>query len=135
MTRSETAPSRVKLLSALLMIAVFAAGGAAGFALGRTACHAPPPPPPPPPGEPGFRPPSLEELGLTPGQEAKAREIGDRHRPEIEAVRREVAPRIRAIHERMQLELEPFLTPAQRARQDELQRRRGVGPRHGPPGR
>jgi hypothetical protein len=129
MTRSDMAPRRVKLVSALLVIGVFAAGAAAGFGLGRLCCAAPPPPHQ----ELSFRPPSLEALHLTREQEAKAREIGDRHRPEIEAIRREVAPKVHAIHRRMQEELEAFLTPEQRAQQDEAQKRMGVGPKDGPP--
>jgi len=111
------------------VLAVFAAGVAAGLGWGRAcpACK------PPPPRGLDMAPPSLEALHLTAEQERRAREIGDRHRPEIEAIRREVAPRLRAIHVQMQKEMEAFLTPEQRARQDEEQRGRGVGPHAGPP--
>ncbi len=114
---------RVKALSALVVLAVFAAGIAAGFGLSRGCCRREPPPV----GGAEMAPPSLQSLHLTAAQEAEAREIGERHRAEIEAIRREVQPRIRAIHERMQKELEPFLTAAQRAQQ-----RDGVGPAGGP---
>jgi hypothetical protein len=115
MARSDSSSKRVRLLSSLVVLAVFAAGIAAGFGLSRWLAESEPPP------HPGWnlQPPSLEALHLTAAQEAKAREIGDRYRPEIDVVRREVAPKIRAIHERMKKEMEVYLTPKQRAKQDE----------------
>jgi len=114
MTHGEISQGRVRFLSALVVLAVFGAGVAAGFGLFLWRA----PGAPKPRGGLDLRPPSLEALGLSREQEAKAHEIGERYRPEIEEIRREVAPRIRTIHERMREEMEAYLSPAQRALQD-----------------
>jgi hypothetical protein len=128
----STEPRRVRLLTALLLVAIFAAGVGTGAVVCRFA--APNPSfglPPPPPGGP--MPPPWRALGLRAEQEAKAHEILERHRPELEAIVRESFPRVRALHDRMDDELRAILDDAQRARLDELMRHRPPGPPPFPP--
>jgi hypothetical protein len=127
MSSPETPGRRVRVVTVLLLVGVFAAGGLAGAGVDRWlagTCAADAPPPPAPP----LGPMELVELGLSPEQQQQARAIGERHRPELEALRRELMPRALEIHERMQRELREVLTPAQRQRLDELLGRRRDGP-------
>src|SRR3990172_7446770 len=121
-----TGAGRVRIVTALLLVAIFAAGVVAGAAVCRWA--APKSPPGPPPGPP--MPLPWRELGLAPAQEEKARVIVDRYRPQLEAVVKETFPRIRALSDRMESDLREILSPEQRARLDELKARR---PPPGPP--
>lgn len=61
-------------------------------------------------------PPSLERLGLRPDQRARVDAIVARHGPEIEAALGDALPRLRAVQERVALEIEEELDPAQRER-------------------
>ncbi len=127
---AERSPRTVRLTTALLLVATFAAGSVTGAAIYRFAAprweHRGPPPP-------GMLP--LDRLGLSPEQETKARAIMDRYRPELDAVMREGFPKVRAIQERMQRDLDGILTPEQRKRAAELEqeRRSRRGPPPGPP--
>jgi len=134
---SEPTPGRIRLLTALVLVGVFAAGTAFGFGLMRWQggrAWAPPPPPGPAHGlMPG---PPPRELGLTPAQHAQGRAIAERHRPELEAILEEVRPRVRAVNDKMKAELRAILTPEQRQKADQLeaQRPRPRGPGFPPPG-
>ena len=148
MAQSETKPRTVRLMTALLLVATFAAGAAAGAGLSRLSfrCHGPPHPR-------MFAPEHFEQLGLSPDQQQKAHQIAERHRPELEAILRETFPKVRAINEQMEQELREQLTPEQRAKLDQLKAQRppmppgspfrgghppwpppGHGPMGGPPG-
>jgi len=120
MAANERGPRQIALLTALLLLGTFAAGIALGAGLCRW-LSAPPLPPrhgPPPQGPP--LPGPFGELGLAPEQERRAREIADRHRPELEAIIRETFPRVRAVNDKMEQELRTILTPEQQLRLDEL---------------
>ena len=120
------APRRVRLMTAVVLLGIFAAGVLTGAAAGRLG-HPPGlppeagPPPGPPPGAPRL-PPPWRGLGLDPDQTEKAMVIARRHRPEVEAVLRETFPRIHEIQRAMDGELVDILRPEQRARLEELQR-------------
>lgn len=81
-----------------------------------------------PPGPPPLfdRPmgPRLERhLELTPEQRKQLREILDESRREAEAMRRELAPRMREVMTRSERRIREILTPQQQERFDELRRR------------
>ncbi|MBI4954594.1 MAG: periplasmic heavy metal sensor [Myxococcales bacterium] len=133
----STSPRTVRLLTAVLLAATFAAGTATGIGLCRwmAPSHAPHPPGMPPPG-----PLPVEELGLSAAQREEVRAILERHRPELEAVLEESFPKVRAINEQIEREVRALLTPDQAARLDRIQANRPppgpppFGPRGGPPG-
>jgi len=126
MSSSETSVRRVRVVAVLLLVGVFAAGGLAGVGLDRwlggprTAASGPPPE--------SRGPLDLRDLELSPEQQRQADAIGERHRPEFEALRREMLPRAQAIHARMEQELREILTPAQQERLDGLVARQRSGP-------
>jgi Spy/CpxP family protein refolding chaperone len=125
-------PKKVRLLTALVVVAVFGAGFAAGAAFQRFAAtpHGTLAPPP------HMGPLPLGELGLSDEQQKQAHEILERHRPELEAAVRETFPRIRAVNEAIEREFREILTAEQTARFDSLKSRRPrphAGPPLGPP--
>ena len=99
-------------------------------------------PPGPPPFFGGPLGPRLERhLELTPEQTVELRRILDETRREAEAMRRELAPRMREVMRRSEERIRQILTPEQERRFEELrrhQRRRadrffgGPERRHGP---
>jgi Spy/CpxP family protein refolding chaperone len=128
MSKGEGSPRTVRLLTAILLVATFAAGTITGAGIARSVGLMHPPPPPPPMGAPF----PAEELGLSSDQRDKTRQIMERHRPELEAVLRESFPKVRAIHEQIEREIREVLTPDQRTKLDQLKARRP--PPSGPPG-
>jgi len=127
MPPAEASPRRIHLLSAAIVLASFLAGAATGVGFYRwVAPHGPPP------RERFSLPPHFAALGLSPEQERQAAAILERHRPEMDALIRESYPRMQAIVERTHDELRQILTPAQRARFEEIEKRRP--PREGHPG-
>jgi hypothetical protein len=129
MEHAATAPRKVRLLTAFLLVATFAFGTVTGVGLALWARsdlrHGHPPGPPP------FGPLPLHELGLSPEQRERADAIFERHRPELDAVLQEGFPKVRRINDQIESEVREILTPEQRARLDQLKARRP--PRHGPP--
>ena len=82
----------------------------------------------PPPGPPPFfgrlMGPRLERhLDLTPEQRSELREILEESRREAEAMRRELAPRMREVMSRTEERIRAILTPDQVERFEQLQRR------------
>jgi len=133
MTHPDPSLRRARLVSVLLLVATFVAGGLAGAGIFHwlvESRHGGPHQPPPS----IMGPMPLRDLGLTPEQELKAREIGDRYRPAFEAIRREILPRVQPIHGQMEQELRKILTPEQQKKLDELIERRKHEPPPGPPG-
>lgn len=115
MKPGETSPRRVRLVTVLLLVGVFAAGALTGAGIYDWAM--------PRRSLPPFRR-FVDELRLSPDQATRAREIGERHRVELEAVFRETQPRISAIQEEMEGELRTILNEEQRGRLDRFQERR-----------
>jgi Spy/CpxP family protein refolding chaperone len=95
---------------------------------------------------PGFGPPGMgeegrgvhwflrRELDLTPAQQDSVRAIFERHRPQMEALWRDMRPRFDSLRAAVDTEISAQLTPAQRTRFDKLMKRlddrlrRGPGP-------
>ncbi len=125
---SERTPRQIRLLTALLLLATFALGIVSGVGLSlwirepMPRRHFPAPFLPGPPGA----------LKLTSEQEAKAREITERYRPQLEAIVREGFPKMKAINEKMEAEFRAILSPEQGKLLDELKARRPPHPHRGP---
>ncbi len=122
------------LYAALLLVAVFGAGAAGGFWAGRSSSAARSPsagrPDAPPPG--GLAPPELRQLNLTLEQQIQARDIGDRYRPHLDALRRRIQPEAEKLHRKMRAELRKILTPEQRDLHDRLEPEHRLGRPDGP---
>jgi Spy/CpxP family protein refolding chaperone len=110
-------PSSRAIAGALLALA-FVAGAAAGVIVDRTLIP-----------QPAIRTRIaadlsgiLDRLDLTPGQRQEAEAILQRSSPRTEAVMREVADRLRAVADSVDVELRAILTPEQSARLDSLRR-------------
>jgi len=132
MQRTEASPRMIRLVTALLLLATFAAGTVTGAAVVRWAA----------PGaiagsrQHGFRGPyPLGELGLTDEQAKKVRGVLERHRPALDAILKQTYPQVRQVHEKMDREIRELLTPEQQKRFDAFRARRPAGPLPGhPPG-
>jgi hypothetical protein len=133
---------RTQALAILALVAVFAAGVVCGIVIDRTLLlahhgHGPPLPmrvplppgmPPPPPGmlPPGIPPPAqpiFAELDLSPEQRSQIEAVFERHRAALDQAHAQVLPRVRAIMEQIDREIDEILTPAQRTRLRELRPR------------
>lgn len=132
MEPGEASPKRIRLLSAVLLLATFAAGTVTGAGVSRWASnahgmHRPPPP--------MTAPLPLHELNLTPDQQQKVHAVIERHRPELETILRESFPRVRAVNDKIEEEVREVLTAEQRAKLDQLKAQRAAhpGPPPGPP--
>ena len=129
---TERSPRQIRLLTALLLFGTFLFGAVAGTGFSRWN-HMPPhlrrPSAPFLPGPPGA-------LSLTPEQEAKAHEITERYRPQLEAILRANFPKVQALNEQMEKELRELLTPEQTKILDEMKAHRPPMPPWGtmPPG-
>lgn len=125
---SERTPRQIRLLTALLLLATFALGIVSGVGLSQwirdpmPRRHLPAPFLPGPPGA----------LKLTAEQEAKAREITELYRPQLESIVREGFPKMKAINEKMEEEFRAILSPEQCKLLDELKARRPPHPHRGP---
>ncbi len=133
---AETSTRRLRLWTALLVLAIFLVGAATGAGavhLFRPGGPMGPPgrggPPFPPAGAP--LPPGLAGLDLTPEQEKTARALMEKRRPEMEAVLRETFPKFEAIRRQYEADLRPFLTEAQARKLDAS--RPEPSPGHGAP--
>ena len=117
---TERSPRQIRLLTALLLFGTFLFGAVAGVGLSQWNHWPPNPPRPHAPFLPG--PPGA--LNLTPVQEAKAHEITERYRPQLEAILRANFPKVQALNEQMEKELRALLTPAQTKILDEMKAHR-----------
>lgn len=107
-------PVRTRLLGALVLVGVFAAGAVFGVGLtrwGHAGERAGRPPRRPPPGGPIQA--MTHELQLDPAQIEALDQIDRVHRPELDAIARETMPRVRDVLDAMERELLPRLRPAQ----------------------
>jgi hypothetical protein len=118
---------RVRALTALVLLGTFLAGAILGAGLYRWLEPSLPIPP-----APVFH--MLGELDLSPQQQVQAQKIVERHEPELRAILAEGFPKLRAVHTEMTRELRTILTPAQRQKLDELERRRPPLGGFAPPG-
>jgi Heavy-metal resistance len=109
-------PNRSQTWAAALLVAVFAAGVATGWGLrGSTTRHA-------------FNPRDTKamvahlakELDLSAAQQDSVRVIIDRHRAEMEAIWKQVHPRVDSLRTVLQTEISAQLTPAQQSRYRDL---------------
>src|SRR5258708_22132574 len=75
------------------------------------------------PGSPEGRRVLARELGLTAVQQDSVQAVFERHRPQIEALWREMRPRFDSLRATVDSEIAVQLTPAQRARFAELAKR------------
>jgi hypothetical protein len=116
---TERSPRQIRLLTALLLFGTFLFGAVAGAGFSRWN-HMPPHWPRPAPFLPG--PPGA--LKLTPQQEAKAHEITERYRPQLEAILRANFPKVQALNEQMEKELREILTQEQIKILDEMKAHR-----------
>lgn len=108
--------SKSKFAAVALLIAVFIAGGAAGWGAREGAK----------PDSRGRRGPEAmvehltRELSLTAIQRDSVRAILERHHPEVEALWAEIRPRFDSIKARVRAEVAAQLTPDQQARYQRL---------------
>jgi Spy/CpxP family protein refolding chaperone len=133
MNDTGRSPRTVHLVTALLLVGVYALGVVTGAALLRWLGPGRPPRHHGPPG----MPPHFAELSLTEEQAARVKEILERHRPELDAILAEAMPRAKTVYDAMDTETRALLTPDQQQRFDALKARRptprGFGPGGPPP--
>lgn len=126
MATGDPATRQIRVLTALVIVGVFASGAVVGAGIYRWGASSGPAAVAQGHGAALWIPP--DELDLTPEQRAKVSHIVDRHRFELEAVVRESFPRVRAINEQMLAEVSAVLTPEQRVKLEQLQQRGPSGP-------
>ena len=111
-----------RLLALGVFAALFAAGAAAGIAWERTRVE-----------PPMFRVhvnggdariEALEELGLTDAQRRRIEQVFERAQPRTDAALRETLPRLRAVTDSINAEIQAVLTPEQRRRLGRVEPRR-----------
>lgn len=124
MPSTEPSARRVRLVTALLLVATFAAGTVTGAGLMRWAALDGPMAPPPPMAGPL----PLRELDLSKEQREKVRAVYESHRSELDAVLKETFPKVREINVKIEQEIREVLTPAQAAKLDEIKARRQPPP-------
>jgi Spy/CpxP family protein refolding chaperone len=122
MVRGDPSPTRIRVLTAAIIVGVFASGAVVGAGLYRWGSS----------GGSAAEGPSghgvglwipAGELDLTPEQHTEVSRIVERHRLELEATVRESFPRVRAINERMHQAVKAVLTPEQQKKFEALERR------------
>jgi Spy/CpxP family protein refolding chaperone len=116
---------RVRAKGLALLLITFVAGSLAGVALERIMAAQRTPELVPPMGmmRPGMEVPfpmMFSELGLTPDQQTRIREIMEQSRPRTEDVLQETLPRLRALTDSVRQEIRSVLTPEQAATMDSL---------------
>jgi Heavy-metal resistance len=110
-------PNRSQASAVALLVAVFLAGGAAGYWLRDSTGVRP---------EPRLRETRAmvnyltHELGLTVAEQESVRAVLQRHRAEVEAAWRDVHPRFDSLRATMQREISAQLTPDQAQRYRDL---------------
>jgi hypothetical protein len=135
MSTNEKSPQMIRLLTALLLVGVFAAGTVTGAGLFRWVAF---PPPFPhlkhgPPGMVGTLGP-YSDLGLSDEQARKVRGILDAHRPELEAIMQETFPKLQVVLDGTDKEVGALLSPEQQAKLDQRKARWTHHRKAGPPG-
>ncbi len=121
MSASDPSARRIHLTSAVVVLATFIAGAAAGIGVTRSFG---PEHRGPRGGPVHMRPPWLDVLNLTAEQQPAAQKIFDKHHEAMQAIIKESFPRVQAINETMESELKSVLTPEQQARLEEIKKLR-----------
>jgi Spy/CpxP family protein refolding chaperone len=134
MATNKTSPSRIRILTALLLFGVFFAGAVTGaglfYWLGQ----------PCPFGHPPGLPGPFSELDLSKEQERKVHKIFEKHHPELEAILQETFPKAREVFDKIDADVSVILTAEQRKKLDAFKRKHGpfppagIGPHERPPG-
>jgi hypothetical protein len=107
-------PNQSKSWAAALLVAVFLAGAAAGWGLhGTTTRRAPR-------DTQAMVARLAKELDLSATQQDSVRAILDRHRAEMQAIWKQVHPRVDSLRAVLQAEISAQLTPAQQGRYRDL---------------
>lgn len=118
MATDDASQSRIRALTALVLVGTFLLGSAVGSGLLFWLTPRRPQPPP----APIFH--MLAELGLNAAQQQQAQALRERHEPKLHAILIESMPKLRAVHDQMEADLRAILTPEQRQKLDEIERRR-----------
>ncbi len=129
MATSDPSPKTVRLVTAVLLLATFAAGTVTGGALVLWQTKREPPGHP----VPDMGPLPWEILDLTEAQRTEAHVILERHRPKLDAIFDTTAPRVRAITDEIDKEVRKILTAEQQSRFDRILAERHGGPAGFPP--
>ena len=134
MSPSEPSPKMIRRMTALLLLATFAAGTVTGGALAHWLVIRPSPSShfPHPMG-----PVPWDNLDLSASQRDKINEILERHRPKLDAILGETFPKVQVVVAQVDNEIREILTPEQRRKFDQAkaQRQNSPSPPHaGPPG-
>ncbi|HTJ44378.1 MAG TPA: hypothetical protein VL463_19880 [Kofleriaceae bacterium] len=137
--RAVESPQRARLLGAIVLAGMFAAG--AVFGVGLAKWSAPPArddrrPPPPGMGPPPASEVMIRELALDDAQIETLRSIERSHKGELDAIVRDTVPRVKAVLDQIEEELRPHLRPDQIRRLEDWRKRRPPPPMPGmpPPG-
>src|SRR4051812_3248798 len=117
MGTTDSGSRKLRLVTALLLAGVFAAGALTGAGVDRWASLVRPLPLKP-------YPQFVHDLHPSPEQDLKAREIGERYRPKLEAILQEIEPRVMAVQDEMEAELSQILDEEQRRRLADFQAQR-----------
>lgn len=127
MTKNDL-PGSIRVWAVLVLTAVFIIGAAAGAAIWHVILgnHAFMPPP-------MMGPLPMRGLNLSAEQQEEMDEIFQAHRPELDAVLAETAPKVRAINEKIEARFLTVLTDEQKKRFDEMKAQRPAGPPFGMP--
>ena len=131
MGQNSTSPRTIRLLTAILLVGMFAAGVVTGGGLSWWLTA-----PPQFPHPPRFLGP-FSELGLSKQQELKVQRIIEKHRPELEAILHETSPKVRVVFDAIDKEVRALLSPEQQKKLDQIKARLPFPPpglpRSGPP--
>lgn len=130
MPLNDPSPRTIRLVTAMLLVATFAAGTVTGGVLVHFGTHRDVPSHP----MPAVGPMPWETLELNESQRKLAHEIMERHRPKLDSIFDETAPKVRAITDAIDAEIRTILNPEQRTRFDRILAVRRNGPPPPPPG-
>jgi Spy/CpxP family protein refolding chaperone len=124
----EVSKKSVRVFAALILLATFIVGAAAGAGIWHMAVSKQVFGPPPMNG-----PFPFHQLDLSPEQEAQAQTIIEKYKPELDEIIKPTFPKVREIREKIDEELIQILTPEQKRRFGDIKARlRGPGR---PPGK
>lgn len=129
MSPNDPSPRTIRLVSALLLLATFAAGSVMGGALVHWGGKREPPSRP----MPGPMP--WENLDLSEAQREQSYQILERHRPKLDSIFNDTAPKVRVITDQIDGEIRSILNADQRKRFDRILAERHNWPPTAPNGR